>query len=146
MFRKPIAAIAAALALGLMATTVPLTAVAQCARISTLDVAPRNQKLFPAVLIAVDGQHPGPSGHTFRIEPGRHELTVAEAIDSDRFSDLHLVQRARNNKRYKTLSFDAQPGVTYLLAVRFFEDKRGEILSGGYWEPVIWREKPESCR
>lgn len=120
----------------------------RCARISTFDVAPRKQQLFPAVLIAVDGRLPGPSNAaSWRLEPGRHVLKVAEAIDPKRFTPLQNRERdGRNPDRYKTLEIDAQPGITYRLAARFHVDRRDDMRSGGYWEPVIWKESAESCR
>ena len=119
-----------------------------CARVSTFDVAPRNQQLFPAVLIAVDGRLPGPTGaESWRLTPGRHVLKVAEAIDPKRFTALQNRERdGRNADRYKTLEIDAQPGVTYRLAARFHVDRRDDMRSGAYWEPVIWKESPEPCR
>ena len=119
-----------------------------CARISTFDSAPRKQQLFPAVLIAVDGRLPGPtSAESWRLAPGRHVLKVAEAIDPKRFTALQNRERdGRNSDRYKTLEIDAQPGITYRLAARFHVDRRGNMRSGDYWEPVIWKESPEPCR
>lgn len=119
----------------------------RCARISTFDVAPRKQELFPAVLIAIDGRLPGPSDATsWRLEPGRHTLKVAEAIEPTRFTPLQNRERdGRNPHRYKELEFDAQPGITYRLAARFHVDRRDIMRSGDYWEPVIWKESAEPC-
>jgi hypothetical protein len=118
-----------------------------CARVSTFDSAPRSQQLFPAVLIAVDGELPGPTGaESWRITPGRHVLKVAEAIEPNRFTAPQNRERdGRNSDRYKTLEIDAQPGVTYRLAARFHHDRRHPMREGKYWEPVIWKESPESC-
>jgi hypothetical protein len=138
-----VAALAALLSPGLAAA-----ADSRCARISTFDVAPRNQQLFPAVLIAVDGRLPGPtSAESWRLTPGRHVLKVAEAIDPKRFTALQNRERdGRNSDRYKTLEIDAQPGITYRLAARFHVDRRGNMRSGDYWEPVIWKQSAEPCR
>ena len=118
-----------------------------CARISTFDSAPRSQQLFPAVLIAVDGKLPGPIGvESWRITPGKHVLKVAEAIEPNRFTFTQNRDRdGRNTDRYKTLEIDAQPGITYRLAVRFYPDRRNPMREGRYWEPVIWKESPEPC-
>lgn len=118
-----------------------------CARVSTFDSAPRAQHLFPAVLIAVDGKLPGPTGaDSWRIEPGKHVLKVAEAIEPNRFTALQNRERdGRNADRYKTLEIDAQPGITYRLAARFYVDRRNSMRDGAYWEPVIWKESPEPC-
>jgi hypothetical protein len=120
----------------------------RCARVSTFDSAPRRQQLFPAVLIAVDGALPGPTtAVSWRLSPGRHVLTVAEAIEPRRFTPLQNRERdGRNAQRYKTLEIDAKPGITYRLAVRFHADRRDDMRRGDYWEPVIWKESPEPCR
>lgn len=119
-----------------------------CGRISTFPVAPRTRQLFSARLIAVDGELPGPSSQdTFRIAPGRHVLTVAEAIDPRYFQSIANQQRSRQGRRgYKDIEIDVRPGVTYLLAARFHLDRSSQILDGGYWEPVIWKERAEACR
>lgn len=122
--------------------------VSSCGRISVFDIAPRTQKLYPAVLIAIDGKLPGPSSSdVFRVTPGPHQLTVAEAIDWRQFSDLQRLQRDRTVRdRYKVIEVMVQPGITYRLASRFHPEERHSIRDGAYWEPVIWKESPEPCR
>lgn len=122
--------------------------VSSCGRISVFDIAPRTHKLYPAVLIAIDGKLPGPtSSDVFRITPGPHQLTVAEAIDWRQFSDLQRLHRDRNMRdRYKVLEVVVQPGITYRLSARFHPEERHSIRDGAYWEPVIWKESPETCR
>ena len=118
-----------------------------CGRVSVFDIAPRSQRLYEAVLIAIDGELPGPPGsHSFRLAPGTHRLTVAEAIDSRQFDAIALRQRdGRQRDRYKELEIVVQPGITYRLAARFHIEERNSIRDGAYWEPVIWRESPEAC-
>jgi hypothetical protein len=120
----------------------------RCARITVFDSAPRKQDLYPAVLIAVDGSMPGPTqATTWRVTPGKHTLTVAEAIEPHEFSTPQLRQRdGRKVRPYKTLQIDAQPGITYRLAAQFIAANRSRIDDGSYWEPVIWKESPEACR
>lgn len=122
--------------------------VSSCGRISVFDIAPRGQQLYKAVLIAVDGELPGPANsEVYRLSPGVHQLTVAEAIDPRQFGDLQRYQRDRSARdRYKTLEVNVQPGITYRLAARFHLEERNSIRDGAYWEPVIWKETPESCR
>lgn len=122
--------------------------VSSCGRLSVFDSMPRSQQLYPAVLIAIDGQTPGPSSsEVFRLEPGRHVLRVAEAIDPKQFDSLQRLARDRSQRdRYKELTVDVQPGITYRLASRFDIDQRNSIRDGAYWEPVIWKELPETCR
>lgn len=122
--------------------------VSRCGRVSTFDIASRRQQLYRAVLIAVDGKLPGPStSDTYRLAPGRHTLTVAEAIDVRRLTALQGFDRSRMGPdRYKKLEIDIQPGVTYRLAARYFPNARGPVREGAYWEPAIWKEFPEVCR
>lgn len=119
-----------------------------CARVTTFPAAPRTRDLFPANLIAVDGRSPGTVRQdSFRVSPGRHVLTVAENIDPRFFSGVANSQRSRRaSQLHKTIEVDIRPGVTYLLAARFIRDRSGEILDGSYWQPVIWKERAESCR
>lgn len=123
--------------------------VSNCGRISVFDNAPRGQQLYRAVLIAIDGELPGPTSSTvFRLEPGRHVLRVAEAIDPKQFDSVQRLtrDRRRGDDHYKELAVDVQPGITYRLAAKFNYDQRNSIRDGAYWEPVIWKEIPESCR
>jgi hypothetical protein len=130
-----------------LASTAVADPTSSCGRVSVFDVAPRSQRLYEAVLIAIDGKSPGPGGtDSFRLEPGPHRLTVAEAIDSRQFDAVALRQRdGRQRDRYKELEIVVQPGITYRLAARFHLEERNSIRDGAYWEPVIWRETPERC-
>ena len=119
-----------------------------CGRISAFDVAPRQQHLHAAVIIAIDGVAPGPQGTpSFRVDAGEHTLTVAENIESQyiSFSDA-----ARNaglaGSKYKKLTIDVQPDMTYLVAARLNPDQRNNPSHGAYWDPVMWKAVPESCR
>lgn len=133
-------ALAVALALG-----APL-AQAECGRISAFDLAPRSQQLHDAVIIAIDDAYPG-RRHAHRVAPGRHRVTVAEAIEAHRFSPLQRVERDRRTRdRYKELVIDVQPGMTYRIAAKLHLDRRGEIRSNAYWDPVVWSEVAEACR
>lgn len=124
------------------------TPAAGCGRISTFDVAPRAQHIYPAVLIAIDGRQPGPAGaDSFRLDAGRHVLTVAEAIDAHQFTAVQQYQRDRaRRERYKTLTIEVRPNTTYRLGARLIGERRGEIRDNAYWEPVIWAEVAEACR
>ena len=141
----------AALGLGLAFVGTPAAQAGDgdsCARVSTFDAAPRKQKLYPAILIEVDGSLPGPtSSDSFRLSPGKHSLKVAEAIDSRQFIAAQNRDRDGRSKheRYKMLEIDAQPGVTYFLAARFIPGQRNQVRSGAYWEPVIWKESKVPC-
>ena len=138
----------AALAQASLAATAEGDDMSRCGRISVFDIASRRQQLYRAVLIAIDGKLPGPaSSESYRLEPGTHTLTVAEAIDSHKFSATQVFERGRlGRERYKTLTVEVQPGITYRLASRFHPEERGRIRDGAYWEPTIWKESPEACR
>lgn len=127
---------------------VPADPDSRCARITTFPAAPRSRSLYPARLIAVDGETPGTAGQdTYRIEPGRRVLTVAEVIDSSQFQAIANMQRSREARNtYRTLEIDVQAGVTYLLAARLHRDRSTRILDASYWQPVIWKERAEPCR
>lgn len=120
---------------------------AECGRISTFDVAPRNQQLFPAVLIAINGKAPATTASaTFRVPVGRHTLTVAEAIDPIHFSRVAQIERDRRSReRYKTIEVDVKDDTTYRLAAKLHLDRRNQVRTGEYWDPQIWSEVNESC-
>ena len=138
----------AALANVSLAATAAGDGVSRCGRVSVFDIAPRSQQLHRAVLIAVDGRLPGPSEATsYRLTPGKHVLTVAEAIDSRRFTMVQGIQRSRlGDERYKKLEIEVQPGITYRLAARYHPEVRSNVRTGEYWDPAIWKESPETCR
>jgi membrane-associated protease RseP (regulator of RpoE activity) len=128
--------------------TVAAGAAGGCGRVSVFDVAPRAQHIYPAILIAVDGELPGPtSADVFRLNVGRHTLTVAENIDTKQFGSLQQFQRDRTGRsRYKTFELDVQPNTTYQLGAQYFLDKRNQINDNAYWSPVIYSTRPEGCR
>jgi membrane-associated protease RseP (regulator of RpoE activity) len=68
------------------------SAASSCGRISVFDVYPRSRKVYPVSVIAIDGRYPGP-GPSFRLEPGRHLVTVAERIDLYEFTPIELRRR-----------------------------------------------------
>lgn len=118
---------------------------AGCGRISTFDIAQRQQNLHPAQLIAIDGKAAGPHGSSsFRLPAGRHVLTVAEEIDA-RYLSFNDRQRNRKEIRYKTLAVDVQADTTYHLAARLDPAKSSDWKDGAYWEPTLWLEKTERC-
>lgn len=144
----PLAAFAAAaLGLSFVPATEAVAAESSCGRISVFDVAPRGKQLYSAVLIAIDGHNAGSSDWTsFRVEPGKRVLTVAENIDSRQFSSVAQVQRSKSGRdRYRIIEVDVEPGVTYRLAAQFDLERRNSIRDNAYWHPVIWSQSNESC-
>lgn len=119
----------------------------RCGRISVFDVAPRNQDLYRARLMSIDGRTAGPVGtRTYRVPVGPHTLEVAELIDVEQFSDVQLLQRDQRMDRYKTLEVNVKPDTTYLLAAHLIEARRNRIADGSYWEPVIYGQNSEPCK
>ena len=130
------------------AASAEASAAGACGRISDFDVAPRQQQLHAAKIIAIDGVAPGPSGsHSFRVTPGTHLVKVTEDIDS-RY--LSFSDRARNaglsRDRYKTLEVEVAPDTTTFIAARIKIEQRNEPRNGAYWDPVAWKQAAETCR
>ena len=116
-----------------------------CGRINQFDIAPRQQQLHRAQLIAIDGEAPGPGGSpSFRLSSGKHTLTVAEAIE-DRYLSFNNRFRNSGNDRYKKIDVDVKSNTTYYLAARLNKDKAGQWRDGAYWDPALWLEKTEAC-
>ena len=123
-------------------TTMPT---AGCGRISDFDVAPRQQHLHRAQLIAIDGVSVGPSGSpSYHLSAGKHVLTVAEEIDA-RYLSFNSRQRNAGSDGYKKIEVDVKPNTTYFLAARLNMDKLNQWREGAYWDPALWLEKTERC-
>lgn len=118
-----------------------------CGRISTFDALPRHQRLFPVVVIAIDGRTPPTTGESMRLSAGRHRLVLADKIDGDRFNAVQLKQRDDLGRaRYKLLELDIAAGNTYLLAAKLQDREHMKIAGGAYWSPVVARVVSEPCR
>jgi hypothetical protein len=119
-----------------------------CARISTFDVAPRNQRIYPAALLLIDGRNAGVSGQqNYRVTPGHHVLTVAERIDR---RQLPSTLAARVGRSYgastKTLEIDVSAGQIYHLGAQLRVERLSDAGPGeSWWEPVIWLTAPSRC-
>lgn len=118
-----------------------------CGRISTFDALPRAQRLYPVIVIAVDGRTPPTRGEVLRLPVGKHRLLLAERIDSERFNAVQLKRRdLLGRDRYKTLEVDVAAGTTYQLAAELHGPERMRMAGGDYWSPKVWRSVPEACR
>lgn len=123
-------------------------AVGGCGRISEFDVAPRQQQLHAAKIIAIDGQAPGPTGtQSFRLSVGPHVVTVANLIDH-KYLPFNDIERnsGLTASHYKKLTVDVRPDTMTLVAARLNADKRNDWLHDAYWDPVAWKQIAERCR
>jgi hypothetical protein len=117
-----------------------------CGRISTFDVAPRSEHLYHAKILLLDGVTPGPTGTpSFRVSAGTHKLLVAEDIPTEEMGVGGYATLRSRRETSKELTVTIKPGTTALLAARLNVDKAADFAHGAYWDPVIWREIPESC-
>jgi membrane-associated protease RseP (regulator of RpoE activity) len=115
-----------------------------CGRISTFDVASRGDRQYHARIILLDGVTPGPSGgEVYRVAAGEHKLLVAENIPTRQMGFSEIASMRRNTS--KELVVIVKPDTTAMVAAQFHPDKGGDLAHGTYWDPVVWREVPESC-
>jgi hypothetical protein len=118
-----------------------------CGRISDFDVAPRGQGLHKATIIAIDNHTPGPHGsQSYQVSAGPHTLKVSENIEQRYFSFNSRQRNAQVGGGYKTVDVNVAPDTTYLVAARLNENQRDNPANGAYWDPVVWKETPETCR
>jgi hypothetical protein len=117
-----------------------------CGRISSFDVAPRGEQQYHAVILQLDGITPGPSGHeTYRVSAGEHKLLVAEDIPTNFMGAGPFATVRTRMHTHKELTVDVKPNTTAMIAAQLHVDKNTEFQRGLYWDPVMWREIPESC-
>ncbi len=115
-----------------------------CARISMQDLAPRQQQLYGATILLVDGVTPGPhNAKKYRVEAGTHRLLVAERIPTN-VMGVGEIATLRNSKP-KALTVTVAPNTTVLIAAHFNEDRASHLSDGSYWNPVAWKEIAETC-
>lgn len=139
----------------LVASTAPVAAVSRatqaapaqssdsCGRISVFHIAPRGKQLYPAKVLEIDGEIPGPARQeTFRVAAGQHTLLVAEQIDDNDLPSVY--SRARRHKN-KELVVDVAPGQTLLIASHLELAGEREVPGNGFWTPVVWKEVSEPC-
>jgi hypothetical protein len=131
----------AAAGAGALASATAAAADTGCGRISTFHVTPRSEKLYPARVLSIDGEIPGPGDQdTYRLAPGRHMLEVAEDIDAQDLPTAFSRRRAALGR--KSLEVVVEPGTTHLVAARLVDTLGGR----DYWEPVVWKTLAEECR
>lgn len=117
-----------------------------CGRISLQDLAPRQQQLFGATVELVDGTTPGPSGaRSYRVAAGTHELLVREQIPTRRLVGVSELAALNFRGKPKPLTVTVKPNTTLMIAAHYNEGRANEFNSGGYWDPVVWKEVAETC-
>jgi hypothetical protein len=115
-----------------------------CGRISMFDVAPRGEHLYGVRILLIDGTTPGPLGTpAFRVSAGEHHLLVAENIPTQQLGVGEFATFRRQTS--KPLTVNVKPGMTAMVAAELHPDKHTQLNNGEYWDPVVWREVPESC-
>lgn len=135
---------AGSLAAAAAATPAAATAAEGCGRISMFDVAPRGEHLYGVRIILLDGKTPGPLGTpSFRVSAGEHHLLIAENIPTQVLGVGEMATFRRQTN--KALTVDVKPGTTAMLAAQLHLDKTTQLASGGYWDPVVWKEIAETC-
>lgn len=118
-----------------------------CGRINDFDVAPRGQGLHKATIIAIDNHAPGPHGsQSYQVSAGPHTLKIGENIEERYFSFNSRQRNSQVGGGYKTIEVNVAPDTTYLVAARLNENQRDNPANGAYWDPVVWKEVPETCR
>ena len=124
----------------------PAQAATGCGRISLQDLAPRQQQLFGAAVLLVDGVTPGPTGaKNYRVGAGTHELLVREQIPTRRLVGVPELAALNFRSKPKPLTITVKPNTTVMIAAHFNEDRTNEFSTGGYWDPVAWKEVEETC-
>ncbi|HEV7490438.1 MAG TPA: PDZ domain-containing protein [Rhodanobacteraceae bacterium] len=125
----------------------PVNGGSGCGRISDFDVAPSGQGLHEATIISIDNKAPGPHGSkAYLISAGPHVLKISEHIPSRYFSFNDRQRNAQVGGGYKTINVDVAPDTTYFVAAHLNEEQRDNPAHGAYWDPVVWKQVPESCR
>jgi hypothetical protein len=115
---------------------------------------PETRDIFDAVITQIDGKStPLSRTNRYRVEPGVHVLTLADRIDARRVpaaanAQISKMKRLEQQRAYKKVELDVQPGVTYALGARLLRDRLDvdSIRGNAYWEPVVWDMRPEPCK
>lgn len=115
---------------------------------------PESQDIYRVEITRIDGRSTPLSGKPrYRVEAGRHELTVAERIDPSRLpgaavAQIEKMERLEKARAYRTLSVDVPAGTSLAIGARVLRDRLDveSIRDKAYWEPVVWDTRAEACR
>lgn len=129
--------------------------VAGCGYISDNDPPPIvSEDIHPLEITRIDGKStPLETTDRHRLTSGTHVLTTSERIAAHHFSARQANQRQRmlDRKRaqaYKAIVVEIEPGTRYSIGARLLRDSMDneDIRNNDYWEPVIFRQRPEACQ
>ncbi|MBO9716636.1 MAG: hypothetical protein J7507_07460 [Pseudoxanthomonas sp.] len=115
---------------------------------------PETRDIFDAVITQIDGKStPMSRTNRYRVEAGVHVLTLADRIDPKRVpaaanTQISKMKRLEQQRAYKKVELDVQPGVTYALGAKLLRDRLDvdSIRDNAYWQPVVWDMRPEPCK
>ncbi|KAF1693779.1 hypothetical protein CSC65_10870 [Pseudoxanthomonas daejeonensis] len=115
---------------------------------------PESRDIFDAVITQIDGKStPLSRTNRYRVEPGPHVLTLADRIDPKRVpaaadNQISKMKRLEQQRAYKKVELDIQPGLTYAIGAKLLRDKLDvdSIRDNAYWEPVVWDMRPTPCK
>jgi len=115
---------------------------------------PESRDIFDAVITQIDGKStPLTRTNRYRVEPGPHVLTVADRIDPKRIpaaanTQISKMKRLEQQRAYKKVELDVQPGLSYALGAKLLRDRLDvdSIRDNAYWEPVVWDMRAEPCK
>ena len=125
-----------------------------CGYVTERGTVPKvSQGIHAAVITSIDGRGtPLRSENRHRLSAGRHVLIVSEAIEDFYFTSSQqqnrfYTLRRLNARAFKALVVEVKPGTSLSIGAKLLRDKLDteSIRNNQYWQPVVWKEVPESC-
>lgn len=115
---------------------------------------PASQDIFPVDITQIDGRStPLQPENRFRTKPGTRVLTVTDAIPPNylpaaAIAQIEKMKRQKEQRAYKKLEVEVQPGVIYAVGARLLRDRLDvdSIHNNVYWEPVVWDQRAQPCK
>lgn len=126
-----------------------------CGYVSAIDPAPGvTDSVYPLEITMIDGNStPLEAQNRYRLTPGEHVLVTRELIPSHHFSANQARQRGlmldrKLARAYKAIVVDIEPDTRYSLGARLIREAMDgdAIRANAYWEPVVFKQRVESCR
>lgn len=114
---------------------------------------PTSQDIYPVKITRIDGQSTPLRGQPrYRVEAGRHELTLAEQIDPDRLpgaavAQIQRMKRLEKERAYRSFSVDVPADTSLAIGARVLRERLDarSVRDKAYWEPVVWDTRAEAC-